>query len=347
MNLDDNEQVKLVLENLVAIESLNGQGIIHSIYIYIYIYIVVTKDDVEDLEEDEEDEAIIIPNPEPEEHWEREETGPEEKAEEAPPEAEYQEPEYPEPEGVQELEMKQEDLEEVAMLYDSIRALRRKTKPEMDKVLAADFDKSIKTMMNQYKSNTNTKDPIQIKNTYILKAKYGLFGICFEKIIEHVKTVDPHIGEILEGLQAGHTSIIGELVELILRLTPQMERDLQYMQEEVKKAQTETSEVLAAAENLESQMKDTEGEKGLLKRQHDGEKRELERQIESLEAENKKYFETIIKHSKGHPTPVVEVPGVGGGGGGGGGGRSKEVVGGGELGGQRTPPKRVYIYIYI
>ena len=152
---------------------------------------MVTKDDVEDLEEDEEDEAIIIPNPEPEEHWEREETGPEEKAEEAPPEAEYQEPEYPEPEGVQELEMKQEDLEEVAMLYDSIRALRRKTKPEMDKVLAADFDKSIKTMMNQYKSNTNTKDPIQIKNTYILKAKYGLFGICFEKIIEHVKTVDP------------------------------------------------------------------------------------------------------------------------------------------------------------
>ncbi len=46
-----------------------------------------------------------------------------------------------------ETELSTADLENVAILYDSIRLVRRKVETNMDKKLAADFDTNLKQIM--------------------------------------------------------------------------------------------------------------------------------------------------------------------------------------------------------
>jgi hypothetical protein len=44
----------------------------------------------------------------------------------------------------------QEELENVAKIYDRIRALYRKKIPELDTSIAEDFEKHVKTIMTDY-----------------------------------------------------------------------------------------------------------------------------------------------------------------------------------------------------
>lgn len=80
-------------------------------------------------------------------------------------------------EGIDDIVIKPEDLEVIAVLYDSIRALRRRIDEKNDKNLADDFDKHLKNVMTELKESITTDDPTHIKNANLLKAKFSLYEI--------------------------------------------------------------------------------------------------------------------------------------------------------------------------
>jgi hypothetical protein len=77
----------------------------------------------------------------------------------------------------EDIVIKPEDLEIIAVLYDSIRVLRRRIDEENDKNLADDFDRHLKNVMTELKESITTDDPTHIKNANLLKAKFSLYEI--------------------------------------------------------------------------------------------------------------------------------------------------------------------------
>jgi hypothetical protein len=62
------------------------------------------------------------------------------------------------------IELNPDELEKVAMLYDSIRALFKKVDPGYDKTLANDFDEHLKGVMESLSSSVKSSQPILKKN---------------------------------------------------------------------------------------------------------------------------------------------------------------------------------------
>lgn len=75
------------------------------------------------------------------------------------------------------------------------------------------------------------------------------------------------------------------------------------------KYQSENKKLLGIIQNMENEINKLNATNNKLKSQFEEEKSELEDQISSLEAENKKYLETLIKHSKGEISNMAPVLG--------------------------------------
>jgi len=54
----------------------------------------------------------------------------------------------------------QEELENVAKLYDKIRSLFRKKIPELDTSIAEDFEKHVKKIMSEYSQRFATEEEL-------------------------------------------------------------------------------------------------------------------------------------------------------------------------------------------
>ncbi len=83
------------------------------------------------------------------------------------------------------------DLENIAILYDSIRRVRRRVEKNMDKTLAENFDSHLKRVMMELsqKLQVITEDsPIRVST--ILVTKKNLLDICFEKANEYLEKTD-------------------------------------------------------------------------------------------------------------------------------------------------------------
>ena len=119
--------------------------------------------------------------------------------------AEEEEEEDEETTTLEEIELKPEDLEQIAVLYDSIRGVRRRENKDLDKGLAEDFDGHLKTVMFELSDSLKSDLPVFLKNANILKAKISLFDICFTKANEHLHSADAETGSILDRIQEGHT----------------------------------------------------------------------------------------------------------------------------------------------
>ena len=159
------------------------------------------------------------------------------------------------PNGESQPEIKPEDLEEVAHLYDLIRGLRKRIDPSNDHNLAMDFDNYIKLIMIQLKANLNMPNiNIQLRNAYIMKAKYGLYEMCADKMVEYLRETDPEAGDLICNIKDGGSKIMQDLFQGMFQLKPILERELNLYKEEVKSAHKETTQVLEAAEHLENDM---------------------------------------------------------------------------------------------
>ena len=127
-------------------------------------------------------------------------------------EGEGEEEEEDEVSALEELDLKPEDLEQIAVLYDSIRGVRRRLHKDQDKALAEDFDQHLKTVMFELSDSLKSDLPVYLKNANILKAKISLFDICFTKANEYLRMGDADTGSIFDRIQDGHTSIFKEFL---------------------------------------------------------------------------------------------------------------------------------------
>ena len=136
-------------------------------------------------------------------------------------------------------------------------------------------------------------------NTNILKAKFSLYEICFQKIIEFITQVDPRISSILEGIHDSHSLIFKELPNLILQAKVAGEGNLEELRNEqsVKKQSTlaETEEVLEAAEKLEHENQILRQQSERLQAQLDQvradfeeERASMQKEIDMLKEENER-----------------------------------------------------------
>lgn len=83
------------------------------------------------------------------------------------------------------LDLNPSELEQIALLYDQIRALHRKKNFQNDKKLATEFDNHLKTVMLNLSNSLRSKDlSVMEKNSEVLKSKFFLYDVCFEKSIK-------------------------------------------------------------------------------------------------------------------------------------------------------------------
>lgn len=199
--------------------------------------------------------------------------------------------------------IKPEDLEIIAVLYDSIRALRRRIDEENDKNLADDFDRHLKNVMTELNESISNEGPAHIKNANLLKAKFSLYEICFTKAVEYMKAMDEDVGNVFERIQEGQNSIFSNFYDLARNSGGE---DTENIRNQLLEKENEATEVIETANQLnlrfEKEMKDKEN----LKRNFEKERNQLKKQIESLEGENKKLLDTLIRHSKGKNTELSE-----------------------------------------
>ena len=95
------------------------------------------------------------------------------------------------------MDLNPADLEQIALIYDQIRALYRQNQAEqqvktsqqiiVDKKLASEFDNHLKTVMLNLSNALRSPDlNVKEKNSEVLKSKFFLYDVCFEKAIQYL-----------------------------------------------------------------------------------------------------------------------------------------------------------------
>lgn len=191
----------------------------------------------------------------------------------------------------EDFSIKQEDLERIALGYDEIRAIWRQFDESADKVLANDFDRSIKSIMGELSDKAKSRCPGVLLNAYMLKAKYALNYMCMDKLIGYskVKTSETQVlfENVTSELQGIHQGILKMLISTL-------ENNLKLMQE----VQILKNQVGPNYKEELDKVKLKMEEKSELLEFAAKEKEELIEEIASLQEENKRYLETIIKRTK-------------------------------------------------
>lgn len=149
------------------------------------------------------------------------------------------------------LEVNPDELEVVAVLYDSIRAMHKKIDPTRDQLLARDFDAHLKKVMESLSSSVRSEQPVALKNATILRAKFDLFDICLNKVTDYLCLKDPQCGNIMNQIYTGLHDVFTNVVDITESTARVSAMGADDVRRELEKSQKETAEVLDAAEQLE------------------------------------------------------------------------------------------------
>ena len=190
--------------------------------------------------------------------------------------------------------LKQEDLEQVAVLYDDIRALWRQEDPDHDVVLGADFDAHVKEVMAELYEGVKACNSPYVEHSLMLQAKFDLFEICFHKAIEYISRNNETTEPILSKLKQSHAQIVVELVGIVTSTVTKLMNKVRNAELELEKGAKETNEVLEAAEQLEKENTALKAELDMVKRDRE----ELAVEVEGLREENQRCLDALVKHSK-------------------------------------------------
>ena len=205
----------------------------------------------------------------------------------------------------EEASLSQEFLEKIAILYDEIRSIWSKEDKTKDEILDADFQEGLKVIMGELSEVLKKGHEDFVVNVYSMKAKYELALICQEKISDLVVKKQDKIGQKLLEVQTILTSVFREIIKNLLGMQPKLYKKLKNMKAEVEIAQNESAEVLEAADQLQRESQRHKQEKSRLIEQFHIEREEYLAEIESLQEENKKYLDTIIRHSKSYADSLI------------------------------------------
>jgi cell division septum initiation protein DivIVA len=199
-----------------------------------------------------------------------------------------------------------EELERVAILYDSIRDLHKKLNPTKDQELARDFDQHLQRVMKSlYQSVQSASVPEKVKTVNGLKAKYDLYDICLSKLNELLEQQESESSEILKNIHNGVHNIISSFYDVLLIEEPREQSNHGSGGKDLEKYQNENKKLIRMIDGMESEMNQLKDHNDKLKKRHDNEKSELKEQIASLENENKMYLDTLIKRGKGEATDIA------------------------------------------
>ncbi|CAD8151655.1 unnamed protein product [Paramecium octaurelia] len=186
-----------------------------------------------------------------------------------------------------EITLQQEDLEQMAMLHDSIKELRKEDE-ESEKQISSVFENSVKTIMKELQTKLAQKSPDHITNLTILKAKFNLSEVCFQLFIRYFKLTDKKLEQILTKLHDQHQQIFTDMSNVIMNV-----RDNQSIQSIQKKL-------------LETNSGQSNQDKGTEQRLRQ-ELQELQQYTREIEQENKAYLELLIKFGKGEKIQLNSV----------------------------------------
>ncbi|CAD8162010.1 unnamed protein product [Paramecium pentaurelia] len=178
-----------------------------------------------------------------------------------------------------EITLQQEDLEQMALLHDSIKELRKEDE-ESEKQISSIFENSIKTVMKELQTKLAQKASEHISNLTILKAKYNLYEVCFQLFLRYFKLTDRKLEQIITKLHDQHQQIFTDMSNIIMNV-----RDNQQIQL-IDKKQLEINQ---------GQLKQDKGTEQRLRQ----ELQELQSYTREIEQENKSYLELLIKFGKG------------------------------------------------
>ena len=137
-----------------------------------------------------------------------------------------------------------------------------------------------------------------------MKAKYELALICQKKATDLVCKKNDKIGSKLKETNNILISLFKDIIKCLIDIHPKLEKKIKSLKAEVEKAQSESAEVIEAADLLQQEAKLYQDEKSQLFQRFQQEQEELLAEINHLQEENKKYLETIIRHSKSYAENV-------------------------------------------
>lgn len=192
----------------------------------------------------------------------------------------------------------QDDLEKVASLYDDIRSYAKEIDPGLDKKLATDFDENVKDVMGELSELIKTETNGFLTNTHMLIAKFSMFKICYDKASFLALRNSKKLGLIFKELGEVHKGIFDHLKKLIFEAHPKYTEKLDSLKADFSRINNQNLILLKNIEKLEQEIESNKSQQMENYHNHQEEKIELLRELESLQEENKKYLDTIIKHSK-------------------------------------------------
>ncbi|CAD8185467.1 unnamed protein product [Paramecium pentaurelia] len=175
---------------------------------------------------------------------------------------------------VQDITLQQYDLEQMAILYDSIREYKKEDQEDKQ------FDQQIRTIMLDLQSKLKQNNPDHLTNLYILTAKFNLYEICFKSIIKYFKVNDKKLDVIITKIHDMHLQIFNDMSNVIQNFKPQSKN-----QSLINDNKKQVNQSQQGDKTIENRLR--------------LELSELQQQNAELEKENKRYLDLLIKHSKG------------------------------------------------
>lgn len=205
----------------------------------------------------------------------------------------------------EDITLKQQELEEIAVIYDDLRGLWREIEPRSDKKLAEHFDFNIKGIMTGLSEIHNQPISPHLLHCYTLKAKYSFFNICQEKAMQYVARSNKKLSMIFEEIHKAYADLFEESITMVFSLDKKYNSVIDSLQEQLDKANSQTAEVLEAAEKLEKECDKHVKDKNAIKTSYEEEKYEMTERLNEAIEENQRYLEALVKYSKNYAENVM------------------------------------------
>ena len=157
----------------------------------------------------------------------------------------------------------QEELENVAKLYDRIRSLFRKKIPELDTQIAEDFENHVKTIMGDYSAKVGKENelPYGELDSFSLITKNRLYVICADKAIELAAAYDKKLATVIRAVFKAKENVFNSIAEFekiqregLTAARRKLSANGHLLEDELQIAKSEVADVLETAETLEKEM---------------------------------------------------------------------------------------------
>ena len=124
----------------------------------------------------------------------------------------------------EEISLKPQDLETIALIFDKIRNMHRKNRLSNDKEMASEFDKHLKLWMQKLSDIVTSESiTINVKNSAILRTKFDLGEIWHEKAMQYLSKKDKNISKVYSKTYQIHSEIINDYDRLYTALANKYE----------------------------------------------------------------------------------------------------------------------------